>query len=68
MKLLEKNRDIYPIREQYRIMDEILKDRIDNLMPKLMKECGIDMWLIASREYNEDPVFKTITPALVKSA
>ena len=68
MKLLCKEKDILPIREQYRIRDEILKERLENLMPQILKECGVDMWLVAGREYNEDPVFKTLVPSLVKFA
>ena len=68
MKLLAKEKDIYPIREQYTLCDEILKERLETLMPRLLKECGVDMWLVICREYNEDPVFKTLTPQLVKSA
>ncbi len=61
-------RGIKSVREQHKIFDEILKDRIDNLMPKLLLETGIDMWIIVCREYNEDPIYKTITPALVRNA
>lgn len=68
MKLLTKEQDIRPIREQYRIRDEIFKDRLENLMPKLLKECDVDVWLVIGREYNEDPVFKTLVPSLVKTA
>lgn len=68
MKLLSKEKDILPIRDQHKIYDEILKDRLENLMPKLLKECGVDMWMVIGREYNEDPVFKTLTPSLVKTA
>ena len=50
MQLLSKEKDILPIREQYRIFDEILLDRIQNLMPRLMRECGVDMWLVICRE------------------
>ena len=27
-----------------------------------MEETGIDMWVIITREYNEDPVIKTLLP------
>ena len=33
-----------------------------------MKEEGIDMWLVISREYNEDPVIKTMLPSTWISA
>ena len=44
------------------IIKEIQKDRIENLLPTLMKETGIDMWIIITREYNEDPIIKTFLP------
>lgn len=68
MKLLAKERDIRSVRDQYALCDEILSDRIQNLMPKLLRETGVDMWLVICREYNEDPVFKTLVPKLVKNA
>ncbi|MGM0391156.1 MAG: M24 family metallopeptidase [Bacteroidota bacterium] len=43
--------------------DEILEDRFTNLLPKLMDRSGLDMWVLISREYNEDPVLKTMLPA-----
>jgi len=43
--------------------DEILADRFNNLLPKLMDDTNIDMWLVISREYNEDPVLRTMLPA-----
>ena len=54
--------------EQARVVDEILEDRIDNLLPKLMRRSGIDMWILISREYNEDPVMKTMLPSTWLSA
>ena len=45
------------------VVDEILADRFNNLLPKLMDRTGIDMWILISREYNEDPVLKTMLPA-----
>jgi len=59
---------ILPLREQARVMDEILADRINNLLPQLMEKNKIDMWILVSREYNEDPVLKTMLPATWLSA
>lgn len=50
-------------REQAKVIDELLDDRLKNLLPSLMKREGIDMWVVISREYNEDPVIKTLLPA-----
>lgn len=50
-------------REQAAVIDSWLEDRIDHLLPELMTESGIDMWVVISREYNEDPVIRTLLPA-----
>lgn len=49
--------------ERARVVDEILADRFNNLLPTLMDKTNIDMWVVISREYNEDPVLKTMLPA-----
>ena len=59
---------MWTVKQQYALQDEILKDRLHNLMPRLMKECGVEMWVVISKEYNEDPLFKTLVPPLVKNA
>ncbi len=57
----------YPVilsqREQARVIDELLDDRLRTILPKIMRREGIDMWVIISREYNEDPIIKTFLPA-----
>lgn len=50
-------------RDQAKVIDEILEDRLRTLLPGLMRREGFDMWVIISREYNEDPVIKTLLPA-----
>ena len=45
------------------VVDEILTDRLNNLLPELMDRTDIDMWILISREYNEDPVLKTMLPS-----
>jgi Xaa-Pro aminopeptidase len=59
---------ILPLREQSKLIDEILSDRFTKLLPVLMERNGIDMWIIVSREYNEDPVLKTMLPSTWLSA
>lgn len=54
--------------ERAKVIDDILEDRLDNLLPELMRREGIDMWIIISREYNEDPVMKTMLPSTWLSA
>jgi Xaa-Pro aminopeptidase len=55
-------------REQSRVVDEILHERFNVLLPQLMERTGIDMWVVISREYNEDPVLKTMLPSTWLSA
>jgi len=50
-------------RERSIIVDNILEKRLNNLLPELMDATGIDMWILISREYNEDPVLKTMLPS-----
>lgn len=50
-------------RDRAEVRDEILKERFNVLLPDLMDRTDIDMWLIISREYNEDPVMRTMLPA-----
>ena len=57
------SQQILPLAERAKVIDEILADRFDNLLPGLMDKTDIDMWLLISREYNEDPVLKTMLPA-----
>tara|TARA_R110000868_G_scaffold27904_2_gene105186 strand:+ start:1794 stop:3140 length:1347 start_codon:yes stop_codon:yes gene_type:complete len=50
-------------KERAVVVDEILAERFDKLLPELMDVSEIDMWIVISREYNEDPVMKTMLPA-----
>ncbi|MBT3559963.1 MAG: M24 family metallopeptidase [Flavobacteriaceae bacterium] len=57
------SQNILEEKERAKVINEILKDRFENVLPKLMDKTGIDMWILISREYNEDPVLKTMLPA-----
>ena len=57
-----QSQSILGLKERARVISEIQKDRLDNLLPKLMDETGIDMWVLITREYNEDPIIKTLLP------
>lgn len=54
---------ILPLKEQARIRDAWLKERLDTLVPALMRERGVDMWVMVAREYLEDPVLATMLNA-----
>ena len=51
------------VQEQANIVNELLTDRINNLLPQLMSKNNLDCWVMITREYNEDPIVKTFLPA-----
>ncbi len=53
---------ILPLKERAVLEDQLLQARLDELLPTLMRKNGIDMWLVIAREYNEDPIIKTMLP------
>ena len=59
---------ILTMKDRAALQDRWLKNRVENILPELMRREGIDMWLLISREYNEDPVLKTMLPATWLSA
>ena len=59
---------ILPMRERAEVIDQIIDERIATVLPGIMRRTGIDMWIIISREYNEDPVLKTFLPSTWQTA
>ena len=49
-------------REQAPLVKGWIEKRFDTVLPALMRREGIDMWIIVSREYNDDPVFRSMAP------
>lgn len=43
--------------------DRLLEQRLETLVPDLMRRYALDAWVIDAREYNEDPVAATMLPA-----
>ena len=37
-----------------------LQQRMDSVLPALMRKHGVEFWVVPMREYNEDPVFTSI--------
>jgi len=54
---------ILSLREQADITNQILEDRLNTVVPQVMRATGIDAWVLIAREYNEDPIVKTMLPA-----
>ena len=56
------------LREQAMIQQQWLKLRLDRVLPALMRKHGVQMWLVVCREYNEDPVFRSLVSPTVFAA
>lgn len=50
-------RPLPPLREQAREQQAWLDRRLAEVLPKIMREHGVDLWILSMREYAEDPVF-----------
>ena len=50
------------------VTDRILKERLNNILPKIMDEQDIDFWIVMGREFNEGPLLKTFFPSNLKFA
>lgn len=59
---------ILPLRERARVYNEILQWRLDHILPSIMREEGVEMWVVINFEYDEDPVYMTLVPEPVMSA
>jgi Xaa-Pro aminopeptidase len=48
------------LREQATTRQAWLAQRLERNLPAVMRAQGVDMWVLAMREYNEDPVFRAL--------
>jgi Xaa-Pro aminopeptidase len=48
------------LREQAEVRQRWLAERMETVLPALMRTHGIDFWVIPMREYNEDPLFSSL--------
>mgnify|MGYP001221511872 FL=1 len=55
--------DILSMHQRAVVRDGFLKDRFETVLPEIMARNKLDMWIIIAREYNEDPVIRTMLPA-----
>ncbi|RKQ43170.1 Xaa-Pro aminopeptidase [Roseivirga pacifica] len=54
---------ILSMKERAKTINYLLEDKVEHYLPEIMRREGLDMWVVISREYNEDPVIKTLLPA-----
>jgi len=66
--LVQAAPQILPMQERAAVIDRWLTTRVETVLPDLMRRADIDLWVIVSREYNEDPVIRTFLPSTWQSA
>ena len=53
-------RPLGTLREQADVQQRWLQQRMDSVLPAIMRKHGVEMWVIPMREYNEDPTFSSL--------
>lgn len=53
---------VLPMRERAALVHRITAKRLDTLLARMMRETGLDMWIISCNEDNLDPLFETMVP------
>ena len=66
-RTLPENR-VLTHREQAPIVRARIVERFETVLPELMRREGIDMWIMVTREYNNDPVFQSMAPLTTYSS
>lgn len=55
-----QERPLGTLREQAELQQQWLQWRLERVLPRLMREQDVGLWIIPMREYNEDPVFSSL--------
>jgi Xaa-Pro aminopeptidase len=53
---------VLPIRERVDLVNAVTLRRLDTLLPRVLRETGFDMWIIAANEDQPDAVLQTMIP------
>ncbi|MEN9528108.1 MAG: hypothetical protein RLY56_2059 [Pseudomonadota bacterium] len=63
-RVIESADDFAVLSTRQRVEPEnrMVGERLETLLPRLMAETELDMWLVINREYAEDPVYFTLVP------
>jgi len=61
-RIVTGERAVLDFRDRIAPENEMTRDRLETLLPILMDETGLDMWLVINREYAEDPVYFSLVP------
>ncbi len=60
--------NILPMRQRVLLMERFWKSKLDHVLPRVMREQNIEMWIVRSDEgelffNNEGPVYTSLIPA-----
>ena len=53
---------VLSVRQQADLVHRITAKRLDTLLPRMMRETGLDMWILSCNEDDLDPIFETMVP------
>jgi hypothetical protein len=59
---------VLPLRDRAAAQIGCCAPRLDQVVPQIMRRHGVDMWIVAGREYAEDPVLRSMLPGIWQSA
>ena len=63
-----QERPLGTLKDQAAVQQEWLKLRLERVLSRLMRDNGVDMWIVPVREYNEDPVFWSLVSPTTMAA
>ena len=53
---------ILSVREQAILINEMVRERLETILPRAMRDAGLDAWLVICQEDNPDPIYETMIP------
>ena len=53
---------ILPLRAQSDLITELVRERLETILPAAMDAAGLDMWIILCQEDDPDPLYRTMIP------
>ncbi|MCU0520373.1 MAG: M24 family metallopeptidase [Anaerolineae bacterium] len=53
---------VLPMRQRAQVINNLVRERLTDLLPRVMREEDIDMWVILCQEDDLDPVFQILLP------
>jgi Xaa-Pro aminopeptidase len=66
--LAGQERPFGTLREQVHVQQQWLALRLERVLPRLLREHDVDMWIVPVRDYNEDPVFYSLVSPTTMAA